>query len=143
MIRVRRGNLLDAFDQSKFDAIVHGCNCFHAMGSGIAGQIAQRYPQAPEQDRRTTRGDAAKLSRYTVCKLPQGRIVNLYTQYKPGADFLPSLFPAAIRKLNYDFGGQTLGIPLIGCGIGGGDWEYVMNVLLQEGPDVDWEVYVL
>lgn len=167
-MKVIKGNLLDAAERGDVNTIMHGCNCFHAMYSGIAGEISRRYPNVPQTDRDYMRsGSTAKLGDYSLAhvtsrqerkvgeKYPGGvglvdveisnsfNVINLYTQYSPGADFLPSVFPEGLRRVAEDFKGHTIGVPLIGCGIGGGDWEYVMNQLLAVEPDVRWEVYVL
>lgn len=41
-----RGNLLALARSGRFDVIVHGCNCRHAMGAGIAKQIKDSFPEA-------------------------------------------------------------------------------------------------
>lgn len=174
-MRIRKGNLLDLCEDGTFEYMMHGCNCFHAMGSGIAGTIAQRYPIVAEVDRRLThRGSPSKLGDYTkqevttkqVCVPSEPRgwrddelhpspkftsvtldnpftVINLYTQFNPGADFIPSIFPAAVQRINEDFAGKTIGIPLLGCGVGGGNWHKVMNDLLIHGSAIEWEVCVL
>lgn len=173
-MKIITGNLLDLAESGAYSIIMHGCNCFHSMSGGIAGDIAKRYPCVPLVDKATTvRGDIAKLGTYSLAEvthkaiptqqktppgpwqdkpksvaqlLPKGHrftVINLYTQYNPGADFLPSIFPVATARVNKDFSGCTIGIPLIGCGIGGGNWEEVMDTLVRRGPDVHWEVVLL
>jgi len=39
MIRYVDGDLVQMAKEGKFDVIAHGCNCFCAMGAGIAPQI--------------------------------------------------------------------------------------------------------
>ena len=55
------GDLIALAEAGQFDVIVHGCNCFHAMGAGVAAAIASRYPSALTADKATDFGDAAKL----------------------------------------------------------------------------------
>ena len=173
-MKIRKGNLLDLAESGDYDYIMHGCNCFHAMGSGIAGSIAWRYPIVAEVDRRLTyKGGPGKLGDYTEQLVTTRRmlvpgeplswqddypltpkykeitldspftVINLYTQFNPGPDFIPSIFPYAIGKINEDFSGKTIGIPMLGAGIGGGNWQEIMLVLLNEAPDINWEVCVL
>lgn len=166
-ITVIKGNLLDLAEQNEYDYIMHGCNCFHAMGSGIAGQIAKRYPEALRVDKLTKYGDPSKLGSYSVSEIKGVRssqlslpllededktdepmeydfgIINLYTQYKPGPDFISSVFPTAIERINKEFAGYYIGVPMIGCGIGGGKLEDVMESLVNNGTDVDWEMVLL
>lgn len=168
-MRIQKGNLLDAAVMGDVSIIMHGANCFHKMGSGIAGEIARRFPQIPDRDRRTVYGAPGKLGDFSLAAVTQENIpavqpragwvdkperflvtldkpfqcINLYTQFTPGPDFIASIFPNAINHINEVFAGDTIGLPLIGCGIGGGDWEAVMNTLLTDGKDVNWAVYVL
>jgi O-acetyl-ADP-ribose deacetylase (regulator of RNase III) len=165
-MEIIKGDLIELAVSGKAGIIVHGCNCFHAMGSGIAGALAARFPEIPRIDRQTTaKGDPSKLGLYsevTVTNefyddgkrgagisvstrdLPNSfRCINLYTQFTPGPDFIESVFVYAIKKLNKDFAGQTLWFPKIGCGIGGGNWERVESLMLKHLPDVDVKVVVL
>lgn len=48
-----KGDLISIF-KSGAGHLIHGCNCFHTMGAGIARQIAQEFPQALETDKMTT-----------------------------------------------------------------------------------------
>ena len=161
-MEIIKGDLLKLALTKEVTHIVHGCNCFHAMGSGIAGLLAKQFPEIPAADRDTKRGDVKKLATYSMAEVtyqvdaPIGpfpnqmyalvhpfQCINLYTQYAPGADFLPSLFPEALKLLNKDFKGKTLYFPMIGCGIGGGDWASVMQAMLKYLKDVNVGVVVL
>lgn len=171
-VEIIKGNLLDMAEAGDYNYIMHGCNCFHAMGSGIAGQIARRYPCVPDVDRGTVYGGPGKLGDWTealvsnvqrMLPAPQSgwedrpkydtielsdpfTILNCYTQYKPGPDFIPSIFPYLIRKLNEEFKGQIIGLPAIGCGIAGSMdnlGTVLIPILLEEGPDIDWEIVLL
>ena len=161
-MEIIKGDLLKLALTKEVTHIVHGCNCFHAMGSGIAGLLAKQFPEIPAADRDTKRGDVKKLATYSLTEVTyqEGKkggpledfeyalvhpfqCINLYTQYAPGADFLPSLFPEALKLLNKDFKGKTLYFPMIGCGIGGGDWASVMQAMLKYLKDVNVGVVVL
>ena len=169
-MNIQKGNLLDAAVNGDVRIIMHGVNCFHGVNSGIAGEIDRRFPKVQEHMSQLDNGAIELLTRASTVYVTEERItkvgpksqvwqdkpdtqtvpldnpfrcINLFTQYKPGNDFLPSLFPVGISNINGAFSGETIGIPLIACGIGGGDWEYVMGVLLNYGKDVNWEVYVI
>ena len=66
MMKTIKGDLIKLAEEGKFDVIIHGCNCFHAMGGGIAKQLADKYPQVEEVDRQTTFGDRNKLGSYSL-----------------------------------------------------------------------------
>lgn len=158
-MQIIKGNLIDLAVDGTAGIIVHGCNCFHAMGSGIAGALAERFPEIAYADRiYKGKGDPSKLGHYSKANVNNERnykggveyplvnsfqCINMYTQYKPGSDFIPSLFPFALKRLNEDFKGQHLWFPMIGCGIGGGDWTQVMDDMLTNLTDVDVTVVVL
>ena len=39
MLKHAKGNLLDLAEAGEFDIVVQGCNCFCAMGGGIAREL--------------------------------------------------------------------------------------------------------
>lgn len=135
-MRVIKGNLLQLALQNRFDIIVHGCNCFNTMKSGIAGQIVRQWPQAAEVDRNTNLGDRNKLGTYSLSETPCCKIVNGYTQYHFGMKFGPPFdydaFKTLLDKLDHDFPKDTKwGFPLIGCGLAGGDEVRVLRILTE------------
>lgn len=60
MIKYIKGGLLQLAVDGEFDAIVHGCNCFNAMGKGIALTIKSRFPAAYAADCKTTKSTSKK-----------------------------------------------------------------------------------
>ena len=171
-LQIIKGNLLDRAEEGAYDYIMHGCNCFHMMGSGIAGEIARRYPEAARVDRENTAyGEPSKLGYYSVTSVFESQrimkpkqlgwedkptytsvtldkpftILNCYTQYRPGPDFIPSIFPYLITELNEGYPGSTIGLPAIGCGIGGSmdNLSIIVDALVTQGPDVSWELVLL
>lgn len=134
IIKTETGNLLNLFKQDNFTAIVHGCNCFHTMGSGIAGQISDQFPESQAIDRKTKFGDITKLGKYSHIICEFGNIINLYTQFRPGREIKPRLYHSieeGFTLLNHvfqDYDG-TIGIPRIGAGIAGGDWKAIHRII--------------
>jgi O-acetyl-ADP-ribose deacetylase (regulator of RNase III) len=147
-----KGDLIKLAEQGEFDIIVHGCNCFHAMGSGIAGQLATKYPQVLEADRNQTEyGDRDKLGSYTSAYVEvDGNIftvVNVYSQYKwsLGSDvfeydafqkflnnqveFLGYYNPSSLRR-------KRIGFPMIGAGLAGGDWSRISKMIEKFSENV-------
>ena len=66
MLIKTKGNLLDMADAGEFDIIIQGCNCFNAMGAGLAPQIARRYPLAEAVDSDTRKGSISKLGNWIL-----------------------------------------------------------------------------
>lgn len=128
-----KGNLLDMAENGDFDIIVQGCNCFCKMGSGIAKEIRNRYPQAFEVDYETEMGDMFKLGSFTTADAGKFLIVNAYTQYgtaKHGEDvFEYGSFEVILKKLAYAYGDRRFGFPYIGMGLAGGNKEVIMGML--------------
>jgi O-acetyl-ADP-ribose deacetylase (regulator of RNase III) len=106
-MRKIKGNLIALAKQGNFDIIVHGCNCFNTMGSGIAKQIRENFSYAYEVDQKTVKGDRNKLGSFTVARIdhwsmvpalfqeadpffvPEVKIfyvVNAYAQYEYGTN---------------------------------------------------------
>lgn len=153
------GDLLEFFESGKVDFIAHGCNCFHTMGSGIARQIKEKYPQAFEADKDTDYGDYNKLGSYSryggayyfvstylnECSNKKrfklaNQILNCYTQFNYGNDRCYLDYEAltlCLRKINYEFKHKTIGLPQIGCGLAGGDWNKVREIIKKELKDID------
>ena len=134
------GDLLEYAKIKQFDVIVHGANCFCTMGSGIAKQIKEQFPEAYEADCKTTKGDILKLGSYTYRKARHYDfiIVNGYTQYNYGTDSPKADYEAitlVMRKINFNFKGRTIGMPKIGAGLAGGDWDRIKKIIETELTD--------
>ena len=145
MLPTIKGDLLRLACDGHFDVIVHGCNCFHTMGAGIAKQIAALCPKAYEADLRTPYGDWTKLGTYSMAKIYGGSgsarvagvlyVVNAYTQFNYSGGGRNTDYQAVrevFRKIARDFSGMRVGIPKIGAGLGGGDWRAIEKVIAGE-----------
>jgi len=134
------GNLITMALNGDFDVIIHGCNCFCTMASGIAGQISQRLPAAREADKLTEKGDKSKLGNYSAADCMGDHenhfiVVNAYTQYRYGLDKRHTDYTAVrdvMRRIKKDFSGQRIGYPMIGAFRGGGDWEIIKGIINEE-----------
>ena len=134
------GNLLDLHDQGNFDMIGHGCNCHKMMATGIARQIADRYNDAFRVDYMDPRNTHRRLGDYTLSE--EQSVLNLYTQYNPGRAFDVEAFTICMRKVNLNFPGLHIGLPQIGCGIAGGDWNQVKEIIKKELSDMKVTVVI-
>lgn len=63
-------------------------------------------------------------------------VVNAYTQYRYSHKFgLPVDYEAitlCMRKINHVFKGKHIGLPMIGAGLAGGDWERIKTIIQTE-----------
>lgn len=148
------GDLIKLALQGKFEVITHGCNCFCTMGAGIAPQMAKAFGcdkyfmESPDKA-----GDIRKLGNidYMMITYPDFRltVINSYTQYyygknSPGCN-IPldySALELCLRKINCLFKSSKVGLPQIGCGLAGGQWEIVKGIIQKELKDCDVTVVV-
>lgn len=128
-----KGDLLKLAEEGQFNVIVHGCNCFKTMGSGIAKQIREKYPSAYEADLSySIRGDYNKLGNYSIMRGKKFDIINAYTQYDfgRGSDvFEYEAFALILKKLAHVYSKCNFGFPLIGCGLAGGNKDIILSIL--------------
>ena len=136
------GDLLAMAKEGHFDVIAHGCNCQKMMGAGIAGQIAKQFPEAYEIDKKDIRTPTQRLGDMTTWFGPNFTVANLYTQYNGGKDLNYYALALSLYKLNKKFKGNKIGIPLIGCGIAGGEWPIVKAIIQKELKDCDVTVVI-
>lgn len=149
------GNIIDLAEQSYFNVIVHGCNCFHTMGAGLARQIKTRYPQAYAVDvEQTIKGDKSKLGGYSyvIVHGPSPLhwkfiIVNAYTQYLYGRRGQYTDYEAVrsvFKSIRKDFPAIfAVGYPKIGAGLAGGDWNIIQTIINEELQGVTHYVVTL
>jgi len=134
-------------DCRQFDVIGHGCNCFRNMGAGIARAVRQSFADAYRADLNTKHGAKSKLGTYSHAVIGELTIVNLYTQYKYTRTEVDADYDAirkCMKALKKDFAGMSIGLPFIGAGLAGGNWELISNIIEEElkGEDVTiviWE----
>jgi O-acetyl-ADP-ribose deacetylase (regulator of RNase III) len=129
-----KGNLLDLAEAGEFDVIIHGANCFNTMGSGIAREIRERYPNVAYVDQQTQKGDYTKLGTWTwdLAGPNNFKILNCYTQYNmsTGEDVFEYLaFALICQKLVHECGDKRIGLPYIGQGLAGGNSQIIMRMI--------------
>jgi len=143
-----KSNLITLAQAGNFDLIGHGCNCFCTMGKGIAPQIKKAFPQAYGADQETLKGDITKLGNYTygICYLNDSDYVtvfNIYSQYdynrvgERNRHLDYNALTLALKKINHNYSGKSIGLPLIGAGLAGGDWDRIKLIMMEELKDMD------
>ena len=136
MIKYIDGDLVK--EAELFDVIAHCCNCFCTMGAGIAPQIKAKFPEAYLVDCTTERGDESKLGTITFTEDTTPIVVNLYGQYdytgrRHGEmDLDYDALRSALRAMKEEFSGLLFGLPKIGAGLAGGDWDTIEAIIEEE-----------
>ncbi len=135
MLKHVKGNLLDLAEAGKFNVVVQGCNCFCAMGGGIAKEIRERYPHVAAVDNNTVSGDYRKLGDWTAETVEEDNtfvVINAYTQYNmsTGEDvFEYAAFALILQKLAHLLPTAKFGLPFIGMGLARGDKTTIMTMI--------------
>ena len=135
-----KGDIVKLVLDGHFDVIVHGCNCFHTMNSGVAKAIRKEFPEAYDTDvRLTEKGDKNKLGKISTTFLNRNcfsfYVVNAYTQFDYGYDGKRRVDYDAVRKAFYcvaAFKDKRIGYPRLGAGLAGGDWNIISAIIDKE-----------
>lgn len=142
-----KGDLIELACAGSFDVIAHGVNCFCVMGAGLAPQMKKKFfCDKFDLEKYGEEGNINKLGQidYKSVLVKNGDIitawahnsfptwkkidvVNAYTQYEPGPNLDYEALTLCLHKMNHVFKGKHIGLPLIGCGIAGGVWDYTLE----------------
>lgn len=159
-----KGDLISLTNQGFFDVVGHGVNCHSAQLSGLAPLMVEAFGTDrfhKEKDEFT--GQMNKLGtidgRFVMTNelgsyfensevgtddvKHKVMVLNCYTQYNPGANGDYEALILCMRKINYIFKGKRIGLPKIGCGIAGLDWNKVKKIIQDEMVDVDVTIVIL
>lgn len=162
------GDLFNYVFDLKVDVVCQGNNIWCTQGAGIAPFFVKyfgtdKFPMEAEE----FRGDINKLGTIDYQELPikDGKVVewdyinrqdtifvvNMYTQADfglnhKGGKAVPADYDAirlCMRKLNSIFKGLKIGLPAIGAGLAGGDWNIISNIIQEEMKNCDVTVVLL
>ena len=135
--------------------IVHCCNTLGAWGAGFVVPLGRRYPKAKESYKeyieKNGRGLLGEVDEVKVAdniyvenlmgqsflyKKPNGEIPCNYIAIETG--FLNIIEKWLAKSENY-----SVHMPRIGCGLAGGDWKTIENIIQRTFVDVaEVDVYV-
>jgi O-acetyl-ADP-ribose deacetylase (regulator of RNase III) len=168
MINYVDGDLIKLAKVGKFDVIAHGCNCLSTMGAGIAPQMAAAFgcdkfememwgPSIDKLGNIDYKTFLLEKNNTFTIDLGEGNpekgteliVVNAYTQYSYGRNhsdgvaqpFDYEAFTICMRKINRTFKRKCIGMPKIGSGLTGGDWNRIENIINTEL--IDCEVIIV
>lgn len=158
MIEIIEGNLLE----SDCNIICHQVNCQKVMGSGIAKQIRDKWPEVFTRYQEYMNyfwnmGIATSSNHYLgqmqIIKVADHKwVANFFSQDK----YLPrgiyhthyEAFRICCKKLKSHIDDYAvlkdaiIGFPYkIGCGLAGGDWNIVYNIIEEEFVDYNVRIY--
>jgi O-acetyl-ADP-ribose deacetylase (regulator of RNase III) len=137
-----KGNLFE----TEHTHILHGCNAQGVMGSGVAAIVRRDYPEAYQDYLRIHREEGLILGFIHPCKSNNKIIINAITQHlfgKNGSRFVSyDAVAECMHKVNL-MNIQSVAMPKIGAGLGGGDWNVIEQIILSEVKDIPVYVYEL
>lgn len=157
------GDLITLAKKGTFDVITHGCNCLSNMGAGIAPQMAKAFGVDKfemEQWGPTIHKlgcidwQTFVLGENAIWSLEDGKnnrnepeltVVNSYTQNRYGKNHSDGVsrpldyeaLTLCMRKINNEFKGKHIGLPKIGAGLAGGDWDRIKSIIQTELKDCE------
>jgi len=141
-----KGDLILLAKSGKFDVITHGCNCQSIMGAGIAVPMnlhfgVSRFPMELQGKSMLKLGNIDYETRTLTCGTDEFdlTVVNSYTQNYPGMrNGTPIDYEAltlCMRKINHTFKAKHIGLPQIGSGLAGGNWNRIKEIIQRELKD--------
>ena len=162
------GDLISLSKEGIFDVIAHGCNCHSTMGAGLAPQMAKAF--GCDNFEMEKWGSTIEklgcidwqtfvLGKNAMWNLsdadnklgePELTVVNAYTQYNYGKNHIDGTYrpidyealTICMRKMNKVFSGKHIGLPQIGAGLAGGDWERIKSIITSELTDCQVTVVI-
>jgi len=143
-IEYRKGKMFEHDFSKDYEkrVIMHGCNKQGVMGSGVAKEFKQRYPEAFERYRSDIGlrlGDCSfskdsKTGVYLASAITQefyGKDGKQYASYEA----IESNLAFIMKMFN------TVVMPKIGCGLGGCDWNKI-EPMFDKWQKQDLKIYV-
>jgi O-acetyl-ADP-ribose deacetylase (regulator of RNase III) len=136
------GDLIQLLRTGTIQVLAHQVNCRGVMGAGLARQIRGAYPAAYHDYRQALRSGDLQLGGARVTPVgPMRFVAHLAGQDGFGRDRRHTDYAALRSALeglaawHRDFAETVIGIPYgIGCGLGGGDWAAVSQLLVESVP---------
>ena len=134
-----KGDVFDSFLYPN-SIVVHGCNAQGVMGSGVARVVRNNFPGAYYEYVRHHEEHGLKLGEVVWANVLPGRyIANAITQEFYGGDGKKYVSDHAIRvafgrvrRFAEENGIETINYPMIGAGLGGGDWVVISKIIDEQ-----------
>lgn len=137
MIKVIEQDIFKALKTKQIQVFAHGANCWSTMGAGIAYHVNQNLPMLYKADKDYHLEPEKRLGRCSSSPLGNGAHgYNLYTQFYPGPHAKLEMIRSSLTLMLEEIAEQmvpeqeiVVGLPAIGCGIGGLNFFDVVTVI--------------
>lgn len=150
MIKEQKGNILFAEEQ----IIVQQVNCKGFMGKGLAEQIRQKYPTVYVEYKKRVelylkkKKESLLLGTIQFVKVEEDKwICNIFSQHNIGYNQRYTKYEALKEgfmrlKEVAERRNKSIAIPkYIGCGLGGGDWVEVYDIIVEVFKNHEVKLY--
>lgn len=130
----------DLFATPDLDALAHGVNCTGVMGAGIAVTFRKLHPEMFAEYARRCRARELRPGNLFAWQAAPMWVYNLATQPRPGPSAtLPAIRSAVEAMVEHarSAGVKRIGMPRVGCGLGGLRWEAVRPVIEAAAQGVE------
>lgn len=153
-------DLIKLFKHNETNVLIHGCNCLSTMGKGVALYIRREFPHAYQADKQFHLDKSQRLGKFSYWKKPQKDcwIINAYTQYNYKSqgtypsqkvdlfsyDTFEQQMKDIFQFINKNWQAETnksldelvISMPMIGCGLAGGNPVKIVSMLINAFNDV-------
>lgn len=142
------GDLIRLAQEGEFSIIAHQANCYRLMGAGVAAHIAREFPSAMLADFMDERTKEDRLGDFSMATHGGLTVYNLYGQMLPGPNTDTRALHMALLAMRNDILNRNvhdirIGVPMLGCGIGGGNWAVISKIIVRVFEPFDWSVCIL
>jgi len=169
-VKIINGDMVLSYKNNELDAYAQQCNCFCRQARGLAPLLVNANPDVLKVDKATVEGDKNKLGTVSIANTEGFPLLfNVYGQYhwskykvapnrntdydalEEGLQEVLHYLQKGIDPVEYGvdkntYRKLTLGLPLIGCGLAGGDWDNVVLPMIKglfEDSVIDVTIFVL
>ena len=136
----------DLFKSTKIKAYAHGCNCAGAMGKGIALRFKDSWPEMYKKYKIECVEGRFCLGDVFTWQVGEYTVFNLGTQSSWRAKAKLSAIESSMAKMlqiakENDI--EAIGMPTIGSGLGGLQWQDVKQIILGLASDSCTNVHLI
>lgn len=121
------------------DVLFNPVNTKGVMGKGLAAQFKKRYPSHFVKYRDLCYSKKLKAGQPELVKDKTGQFIMLFPtkthwQYKSKIEYIEK--GLIYVKDNYNLG-ESIALPMLGCGLGGLEWADVKDLIYKYCPDME------
>jgi O-acetyl-ADP-ribose deacetylase (regulator of RNase III) len=139
-LNIVEGCLIKSLKKGEVDVILHVVNCQKTWGAGLAKNLKKEFPEAFESYMKCCSSVKVPVDLLGSVDFPLGNtlkphgVVSLFAQERYGRDRRHLDYGALALSLSRLQGllrsGDKVGVPhLMGCGLAGGNWEVVSELI--------------